>query len=376
MANSQGMQVYPPGQGPVTEQVIPQHMMGLITPQSPLKAGSEGFVESGRASERSAGSPTPFGLRKDAHGLVRSRQTLLPLEDGLLVTTAESKMAETCQDGQDGPRISPKFAFSGATTPSSLHDVTKQPTCAGSAIPNSLNKAAVLVPLALGAAGGGPLGGLTAPSGSRFEGAGKGMAVGAGTVGGMFGGSALGKVLGRMAAQGLRMDPDTAARLGELIGATGGGFAGYKGTRALTKGKDEEKRAVSPYFTPREGGEAVVENQPDGSIVERWTRPPRPIRERAGLVRKVLKEAAIGSHGVPLVSTSPTMQRSTAGEGDISGLKVAPWTVNGADAWRDLAQHQGSSGGKGVSAFGGKMAPQVERDNPPVKGYKSASLGD
>jgi hypothetical protein len=82
--------------------------------------------------------------------------------------------------------------------------------------------------------------------------------------------------------------------------------------------------------------------------------------EDCGCPGKDKVSSVIGTHGVPMVSTGGDMQRTSAGEGDVSSLLVAPWTQNGADAWRDLHQHQGRSGGKGKTTFGGLLSDSLD----------------
>jgi len=81
-----------------------------------------------------------------------------------------------------------------------------------------------------------------------------------------------------------------------------------------------------------------------------------PKHSASGLLHKT--GSHIGSHGVPLISSSGPMQQSGAGEGDTSGLLMAPWTTNGMDAWKDIRPHPGSTGLKGQSTFGGELPGQ------------------
>ena len=89
----------------------------------------------------------------------------------------------------------------------------------------------------------------------------------------------------------------------------------------------------------------------------------------------------MGSHGRPLVSTQGGIHQSSAGEGDTSGLLLAPWSVNGADAWKDINPHSGGAGAKGVSSFGGKfhkkggIATTLARKILPLLGGATEAVG-
>jgi len=97
----------------------------------------------------------------------------------------------------------------------------------------------------------------------------------------------------------------------------------------------------------------------------------------SGKDRKFGKQAVTGSHGVPMVSIDGDMQQSSAGEGDTSSLLYAPWTQNGADAWKDLEPYTGKGAGKGNSVFGGKLADkQANGDMLAFKAWKATGLSD
>ena len=71
------------------------------------------------------------------------------------------------------------------------------------------------------------------------------------------------------------------------------------------------------------------------------------------------KAAVTGSHGVPLVSTDGPMRRSTAGEGDTSSLKLAPWQINGPAAFDSVKLKHPDA--KGFTSFG-----KLSANLPPV----------
>ena len=335
--NSSGMQVYPQGQGPITEQVLPMHEMGPITPQNPLinppKFASraprgnglilQAFEDARTDPQTWTGSPEEFVRRKVADGAGVSAGPLLSLDLVAEVARLGVKEGSVGEDGYFGPSLSGDYGDFGALHRTSPLKLTLRKRGADSPATESLRKDAnvpstlpsrlagaagaaggAVVPLALGSALGGVAGAATSP-GSRFEGAGRGMAIGAGTTGGILGGGAIGGLLGRLAAKGLKIDPNTASALGKLVGATGGGVAGYSVSKDVF-GKEKEAKIM-------------------------------------------------GSHGVPLVSTEGGMQRSTAGDGDYSSLKLAPWAVQGADAFDSVNLHPGTPKAKGNTSFG-KMA--------------------